>query len=138
MLRVDIISEAEQEILELLEADAEQGSRLVAVIEELTDSYDIDDLTEQGYYFEDFNVDCFWHMQNEHQRNVWRLKIFGIDNDGSDFTLNHRVIYAPDRLRNTVHVLGIMERNLDYENDKDFIEKIKIRYDRLGLPSLPK
>ncbi|MBK6896949.1 MAG: hypothetical protein IPH06_10205 [Alphaproteobacteria bacterium] len=139
MFRVDIIEEAKKEIRELFEANKQQAGRLVVVLQELSENCtDIYDLVESGYECEDFNVDAVWSLQNKELRNVWRLKIFGFSLKGTKFNLSHRVIYAPDYKRNTIHILGLMDRDLDYEKDKEFIKEIIKRYDRLGLSRLPR
>ena len=138
MFRVDIVEEAKEEIRNLFKTDENQAGRLFAVIEELIKNcVSIDDLTYPGFECKDFNVDAIWSIQNKMLRNMWRLKIFGFTKKAK-FNLRYRVIYAPDYQRNTIHILGLMERDVNYEEDKEFIAEIIRRYDCLGLSKLPR
>lgn len=139
MFRVDVIPEAKAEIQDLFEKDPEQAGRLIAVLQQISENCDdITDLTEQGFECNDFDVSAIWSVQKKDLRNAWRLKIFGFSAKGNKFVLRHRIIYAPDYIRNTIHILGLMQRDIDYEQDKGFIQEIIKRYDKLGLVKLPR
>lgn len=137
MFRVDIVPEAREEIRNLFKTDEIQARGINAVIGDLNKNASFDDLTDKNYECEDFNVDGFWSIQNKDLRNVWRIKIFG-KKHSKKFPLRYRVIYAPDYQRNTIHVLGLMKRKIDYEKDKKFVAEIIRRYDKLGLVKIPR
>jgi mRNA-degrading endonuclease RelE of RelBE toxin-antitoxin system len=139
MFRVDIADEAKEEIQNLFKVDSIQARRLVVVLEELDrNEGGLENLIEDGFFCDDFDVKHVRHFQHRERKNVWRLKVFGYSERRGDFVLDYRVIYAPDFARNTIQILGIMHQSVDYEKDKQFVAEIVRRYEQLGLPLLPR
>ncbi|WP_426265914.1 hypothetical protein [Sphingomonas sp. LHG3443-2] len=70
------------------------------------------------------DISPFWHLQDE-GLNVFRLKLVDVG--------AWRLITAGDRRSRTVAVLGLMRRDQDYENDPQFVARLKESYDKLGF-----
>ena len=82
-----------------------------------------------------FTVSQVFYLQDRGW-NVWRLKLFALE--PRHRVLEYRVLYAFDARKKVYHVLAIMHRDQDYENDPKLIARIKNDYDRLGIYHPPR
>jgi hypothetical protein len=117
--------------LAVVRADDEAAAaRILAVMEQAgADQELFDRLTQHDYGLAgsaEFHVSRWESQQNNAGRNLWRLKIWDIEELG----VRYRVVYAFAPLTRTVAVLGITRRrNFNYEDDA-FTQRVSECYDR--------
>jgi mRNA-degrading endonuclease RelE of RelBE toxin-antitoxin system len=64
-------------------------------------------------------------------KNLWRLKLVSL----MDFGLPYRIIYAFDHRIKTYFILGIVNRDFEYDEKDPRTQRIISIYDKLGVPS---
>lgn len=81
-------------------------------------------------HYQDLQIESvayFEYLQSE-GKNVYRVKFYNVR--------DWRIITAADHIGKIIAILAIMERCQDYQNDSDFISRLRKSYDALGLASL--
>jgi len=126
--------DAESELEALWDTNEAVAADIVALLELLCDSQDLlDRLSKHG--FVQYNKPAIeiskWVGQQQQKRNLWRLKFVAFVNSAS---ARHRIIYAfhPTQLR--YYVLGILNRDFNYEPSHPISKRIIAAYDELGIP----
>lgn len=112
--------DAEDVILALLQEA--KGSQ--AILESLTIK-DFGLARDQGYH-----VDA-WAAQQQQGRNLWRLKIWDLE----DLGIRYRVVYALDPRISRYFVLAVLPRDFDYDERHPRVQQLLATYDGLGIPS---
>jgi hypothetical protein len=129
-----IHEDAEQDLDELWEIDEGATADIVALLEQAAcDQELLDNLTVRDFgrhRSEDIHVDK-WVEQQRKGRNLWRLKIWDLEDRG----IRYRVVYALDPRISRYHVLGVVERGFDYDKSDDRTKRILAAYDELGIPN---
>lgn len=77
-----------------------------------------------------FHVDM-WAKQQNRGRNLWRLKIWSLE----DYGIRYRVIYALDPRNSRYYILAILHRDFDYDEKHPRVQQLLASYDRLGIPT---
>ncbi|MBV7482497.1 type II toxin-antitoxin system RelE/ParE family toxin [Bordetella sp. BOR01] len=67
-------------------------------------------------------------------RNLLRLKLWDFPEHGGAL-LPWRVVYAYDARSEAYHVLGVIQRDTNYETHHPHIQRILRDYDALGIPT---
>jgi len=125
--------DAEDDLDRIYETDEDAAAEIEVFLEEAKNNQStLDDLTRSGYvnYGEHpFNVKE-WVAAKKEKLNLWRLRLLWLEGDAAKY----RVIYAFDPLRWRYHILGIVNRNFNYELKNERSKKIIAAYEDLGLP----
>lgn len=137
MYRLEIHEHAKGDIRALLKTVPKAAYRIVALLEELEGDQDkLDRLTQQGYGGSpskpvkgaSFNVK-YWVQARNDGLNLWRLRDFDLSNQG----LEYRIIYAFFPNESTYFILGIAEREFNYEQSHPITARIYSDYRLLEL-----
>jgi hypothetical protein len=115
------------EIDEQATADIEVLLEQVQCDQELLDSLTIRDFGSDRS--EHIHVDR-WVAQQRKGRNLWRFKIWDLEDRG----LQYRIVYALDPRISRYHVLGIVNRDFDYDEKHELTKRILAAYDDLAIP----
>jgi hypothetical protein len=73
------------------------------------------------------SVEPFWHLQNQ-RFNVYRVKLVNIR--------NWRILTAGDHKNRRIAILAIMDRSQNYQDDSEFVQRLKESYDKLEFSQL--
>ena len=111
--------------------DHQSASRIVALAQQVNaDANLLDRLTQHDFGLAgtaDFHVSRWESQQRKHGRNLWRLKLWDLENDG----IRYRLIYAFQPSSHEVYVLGITPRRIfNYEDNDPFTKRVVACYDR--------
>jgi len=71
-----------------------------------------------------------WTAQQRKGRNLWRLKVWELDEQG----IRYRVVYAFDPRIRRHFVLGIVDRDFNYDESDPRTRRILEAYDRIDIP----
>lgn len=116
-----------------MKADPDHGGRLFAILENLSKEDGLsDNLNMDGFRTNDFDVK-YLRSFIQHKVYAYRLKVFEETSKQGhkSYPIKYRVIYAVDCARNAIHVLAIMPREVNYEQDEKFCEELVRRYKSL-------
>ncbi|BDC37727.1 hypothetical protein [Paraburkholderia terrae] len=132
MLKLTFHADAAQELRALRTTDPDNYYSLVAILDEIRgDQRILAKLTEPGVWkigsgkFDITKYSFFWNSGFD----VWRIKTIDFEQGVSPY----RVLYAYDWKQQYFHVLAIMPRHHDYQNDKDLTERLLKAYRELGI-----
>ncbi|GIK35879.1 MAG: hypothetical protein AMXMBFR45_01730 [Gammaproteobacteria bacterium] len=110
--------------------DHRPAARILALMEQAKSDQELFDRLTQHDYGQagtaDFHVSRWESQQNNEMRNLWRLKLWELEELG----IRYRVVYAFEPLTRTIAVLGIARRReFNYEDDA-FTQRVIECYDR--------
>lgn len=134
MLRYLYVHEHAQADLDALwEEDAEAAARIEVILEEIEGDQDyLDRLTQNNFGRQgrdEFNVRLI-ENQARINNNIWRLKVWSLERRDQKY----RVIYAyfpRTPTEGSYYVLGVMPREIDYDRDHEFVQRIESAYQAL-------
>jgi mRNA-degrading endonuclease RelE of RelBE toxin-antitoxin system len=125
---------AKRDLAEIARDDADTANEIYALLQEVKGDQDLlSALTVKDFGFaedESFHVDQ-WVEQQRKGRNLWRLKLWDLENLG----IRYRVIYAFDNRISRYFVLAVLPRDFDYDEKHPRCQQLIEVYDRLGIPS---
>jgi hypothetical protein len=126
-------SDAEDDLDGIYEIDEDAAADIEVFLEEVKNNQStLDDLTRSGYVKygdQPFNVKE-WLAAKKEKFNLWRLRLLWLEGASAKY----RIIYAFDPQKWRYHVLGIVNRNFNYELNHERSKKIIAAYEDLGLP----
>lgn len=131
MSRVAIHRDAEVDLAAIRSAgDSRSADRIEVMLEQIATDPDLRDrLTQHDYGMHgtaDFHVSRWQSQQRKHNRNLWRLKVWDLE----EKHIRYRVVYAFEPLSGDIFVLGITpRRGFNYEDDT-FTQRVIACYDR--------
>jgi hypothetical protein len=132
--QVVIAVAAKEDLAAIAASDPDTEAEIVALLQELKGSQELlDSLTVKDFGLArdaSFHVDK-WNEQQKQGRNLWRLKIWNLE----DLGIRYRVIYALDPRVRRYYVLAILHRDFDYDEKHPRVRRLLDTYDRLGIPS---
>lgn len=116
--------------------DRRVAARVVALMEQFTDvpsSLEVLTLNHAVYreHEIDFGVREIWKSRNTRPpSNLWRVAILenGTNKDG------FRLIYAPHHSERSFYFLGVMPRDVDYDLQSSYFQRVFRDYDDAGIP----
>lgn len=130
MFRILVHDDARRDLEKLWDEAPLAAARITVLLEELEGNPDLQDrLTQQdfgAYGSADFHVSK-WVSQWNKGRDLWRLKVWDLENQG----LRYRVVYALIRGRQDYRVLGIVPRTFNYDPDHELTRRILAAYQDL-------
>jgi mRNA-degrading endonuclease RelE of RelBE toxin-antitoxin system len=122
--------DAKTDLRNLREREPQAARRLLALLQQLQGDPDLlDRLTQHDYGAKrsaDFHVSK-WHAQWRRGRDLWRLKVWDLENKG----LRYRVVYAFDPRTRRYYVLAIAPREFDYDENHPLSRRILNAYNAL-------
>ena len=125
--------DAEYDLDLIYEVDEDAAADIEAFLEEAKNNRStLDDLTRSGYIqYGDQPFDIKeWLAAKKEKFNLWRLRLLWLEGESAKY----RIIYAFDPIKWRYHVLGIVNRNFNYELNNERSKKIIAAYEDLGLP----
>jgi hypothetical protein len=129
-----IHEDAEADLDALWEIDEDSTADIEALLEQAAcDQKLLDTLTARDFgsgRSEEFHVEK-WFEQQRKGRNLWRLKIWDLEDRG----IRYRIIYALDPRISRYHVLGVVQRDFNYDERDARTQRILAAYDELGIPN---
>jgi hypothetical protein len=113
--------------------DPDSAAKIYALLQEVKGSQALlDALTTHDFgahATQRFHVSR-WLAQQRKGRNLWRLKVWGLNQHG----IRYRVVYAFDPRIHRHFILGIVNRDFDYDESDPRTRRILEAYDRLDIP----
>ena len=130
-----LIAVAAKQDLATIGVDApDTEAEILGLLQELKGSQLLlDSLTVKDYGLTrdaKFHVDV-WGKQQNKGRNLWRLKIWSLEEHG----IRYRVVYALDPRNSRYYILAILHRDFDYDEKHPRVQQLLAAYDRLGIPT---
>jgi mRNA-degrading endonuclease RelE of RelBE toxin-antitoxin system len=129
-----IHEDAEIDLDALWEIDEDSTADIEALLEQAAcDQKLLDNLTARDFgsnRSEEVHVEK-WFEQQRKGRNLWRLKIWDLEDRG----IRYRIIYALDPRISRYHVLGVVHRDFNYDERDARTQRILAAYDELGIPN---
>lgn len=132
--QVVIALAAKEDLAAIADDDPETEAEIAVLLQELKGNQQLlDALTIKDFGVTreaSFHVDKWVEQQNK-GRNLWRLKIWNLE----DIGIRYRVIYALDPRVSRYYILAILHRDFDYDENHPRVCKLLDTYDRLGIPN---
>lgn len=125
--------DAEDEIDALWDSDEDSA----ALIEELLCQFEespelLDELCRESRHVThdpSFEVKRFRYMWKQGY-TIYALKVW--PGDGS--AIDYRILYAHHPQKDEYHILTVMQREIDYESDKELIDRLICACEEIGIP----
>ena len=117
----------------LWETDEDAAADIETFLDEARHNQDtLDSMTRQGYVsYGDYPYDVKeWKEAKRQRYNLWRLRLLYLKNAAA----NHRIVYCFHPIENRYYVLGIVEREFDYDINHPKSRRILATYDALDVP----
>ena len=128
-----VATAAKNDLAAIAETDPETGAEILALLHELKGSQQLlDALTIKDFGLARdvaFHVDR-WSAQQRKGRNLWRLKIWNLE----DLGIRYRILYALDPRISRYFVLAILHRDFNYDEKHPRVRQLIDTYDRLDIP----
>jgi hypothetical protein len=125
-----IHDDAKADLAGLLRRVPRTAGRIVSVLKELAEDQDLLDRLTQHDFGKlppaDFHVSR-WVEQWNKGRNLWRIKVWDLEDRG----IKYRIVYASVPNRRQYHVLGVVPRSFNYEEDHPLTRRILAAHDDL-------
>jgi hypothetical protein len=121
-----------EDLASIRRADARAADMILALIQEakvnqeVLESFSVRDFG--AYASQRYSVRP-WVAQQNAGRNLWRIKIWELEK----FGLRYRIIYAFDARVGRYYVLGIFERDFNYDESDPRTKRILASYDSIGI-----
>ena len=127
MYNLTIHENAETDLLGLFTSEPVAAARFAVLLQEIGDSQELlGCLLEKGFgadRSEEFNVDK-WVARWRKGEDIWRLKDWELEG----LRLNYRVIYAYHIKDRCFHILAIVPRSFNYEENSPISKRIFADY----------
>lgn len=125
--------DAEDDLDRIYEVDEDAGADIDVFLEEASNNQEtLENLTRKGYVqYGDcpFSV-TEWEATKPHKYNLWRLKLLWIEGNAKKY----RIVYAFHPREYRYYVLGILEREFNYDLSHPRSKQILAAYDALDIP----
>lgn len=125
--------DAKADLERIREVDENTAADIEVFFEEVRDNQlTLDNLTRNGYVQHgDVPFDISeWGEARRKKYNLWRLKFLFV----KGLAAKYRIIYAFHGIQYRYYVLGIVERNFDYNIHHERSKQILAAYDSLDIP----
>lgn len=127
MYRLHIHDDAESDLEGLRKKEPQAAARFIVLFQELESDQDLLDRLTQHNYGSNESADIQiskWFEQWNKGRDIWRLKVWDLEKKG----LYYRAIYAYKLGKREYHVLGIVPRDFNYEEQHPLSQRILRAY----------
>jgi len=125
--------DAEGDLDRIYEVDEDAAADIEVFLEEAKNNQEtLENLTRNGYvHYVDWQYDVKELVEAKRAKyNLWRVRLLWLEGAASDY----RIVYAFHPVQFRYYVLGIIERDLDYDKNHERIKQIFAAYDALDLP----
>ncbi len=132
MYALSVDNDAKKDLADIKQVNQKAWALIVAFLEQAAADQDLlDRLSQNQYKDDDYHVSR-WVQQWKEGRNIFRLKIACLTN----MDATYRIIYAfdPSRAPQHYHVLGILPRSFNYDQNDSRTRRIEDAYKRLNVP----
>jgi len=125
--------DAKADLTRIRQVDEDCAADIEVFLEEAKNNQEtLDNLTRKGYVDHGdvpFDIDD-WGEARRLKYNLWRIKFLFVRGPASKY----RVIYAFHTIEYRYYVLGIVERDFDYNIHHERSKQILAAYDALDIP----
>lgn len=125
--------DAEADLDRIFEVDEDAGADIEVFLEEAKNNQEtLDNLTRRGYvqYGEwPYSVDE-WGDAKRSKYNLWRVRLLWLEGAAAKY----RIIYAFHPVEYRYYILGIVNRDFNYDLNNDRSKQILAAYDALNIP----
>lgn len=125
--------DAEVDLDGIYEQDEDAAADIEVFLEEAKNNQEtLDCLTRKGYVkYGDIPFDVTeWEATKGRKYNLWRLKLMWIESNATKY----RVVYAFHPREFRYYILGILDRDFDYDLKHPRSRQIIAAYDALDIP----
>jgi len=125
--------DAEADLGRIYEEDEDAGADIEVFLEEAKNNQEtLDNLTRKGYvHYGDVSFDVKeWEVAKRLKYIIWRIKFLWLEGPAA----RYRIIYAFHPKQYRYYILGIVERNFNYDLKHERSKKIIAAYDNLNIP----
>ncbi|MGD9878554.1 MAG: hypothetical protein AB7U95_00310 [Reyranella sp.] len=123
-----------QDLADIGRSDPDTEDLILTLLQEANGSQTIlESLTVKDFGLardQAYHVDV-WVAQQQQGRNLWRLKIWDLE----DLGIRYRIVYALDPRISRYFVLAVLPRDFDYDERHPRVQQLLATYDGLGIPS---
>jgi len=130
VFRLFVHDDAETDLEDLWSNDHVAAARITVLLEECQGNQDLLDRLTQHKFGADRSADIdvsMWQEQQQKRRNLWRVKIWDLENKG----LRYRIVYAFIPQKHTYHVLAVAPREFNYDESHPLTQRILRAYEEL-------
>lgn len=132
---IAIHDDAGRDLDQLYQTDEDAAADIEAFLEEAKlNQKTLDSLTVNGYVNEEqppFDVTELVELKRQ-KFILWRVRLLWLDSNARDY----RIVYAFNPTEMRYYVLGIIDRNFNYDANHEFTKRIVAAYDKLGIPRI--
>lgn len=125
---------SEDELDALWESDEDSAALIEELLWQFEENEDLlDELCREKrhvLHVPDFEVKRFQYMWNSGY-TIYILKIW----PSSGREIHYRVLYAHHPQADSYHVLTVMQRDINYESDKELIDTLIAACEEIGIPT---
>lgn len=125
--------DAEDEIDALWDSDEDSAALIDELLCQLEERPELlDDLCRENRHVTNdpsFEVKRFRYMWNQGY-TIYALKVW----PGEGRAIDYRVLYAHHPQKDEYHVLTVMQREINYESDKELIDRLICACEEIGIP----
>ena len=125
--------DAEADLNRIYEEDEDAGADIEVFLEEAKNNQEtLDNLTRKGYvHYGDVSFDVKeWEVAKRLKYILWRIKFLWLEGPAAKY----RIVYAFHPMEYRYYILGIVDRNFDYDLKHERSKKIIAAYNDLNIP----
>lgn len=126
-------NDAEVDLDLIYEEDEDAGADIEAFLEEAKNNQEtLDNLTRKGYVqYGEWPFDVTeWEEAKRLKYILWRLKLLWLEGHAAKY----RIVYAFHPIEYRYYILGIVERNFNYDLNHERSKQILAAYNALNIP----
>ena len=130
---IAVHDDAQADLDRIYEEDEDAAADIEVFLEEAKNNQEtLDNLTRKGYVqYGDQPFDVKeWERAKRLKYNLWRLRLLWLGGAAAKY----RIIYAFHPIEHRYYVLGIVERNFNYDPQHERSKQILAAYDLLDIP----
>ncbi len=125
--------DAEADLDRIYEEDEDAGADIEVFLEEAKNNQEtLDNLTRKGYVeYGEWPYDVKeWEKAKRSKYNLWRVRLLWLKGPSSKY----RIVYAFHPAEYRYYILGIVDRNFNYDLQHERSKQILAAYDNLNIP----
>ena len=126
-------ADAEADLNRIYEEDEDVGADIEAFLEEAKNNQEtLDNLTRRkyvGYGEWPFSVDE-WQATKRSKYNLWRIRLLWLEGSAAKY----RIVYAFHAIEYRYYILGIVNRDFNYDPKNERSKQIFAAYGALNIP----
>jgi len=126
-------NDAEADLDRIYEEDEDAGADIEVFLEEAKNNQEtLDNLTRKGYVqYGDCPFDVNeWEKAKRLKYILWRIRLLWLEGSAAKY----RIVYAFHPIEYRYYILGIVERNFNYDLNHERSKQILAAYNALNIP----